>query len=90
MTKAEKLSEAQDFITRELQKHGAGRMDAMTWRQEAEDQFAETCRLTVFQRGERFVFTFTLYELIEHYDSIHWERILREHIGDVLRELRYE
>jgi hypothetical protein len=72
MTKAEKLSETQVFITRELQKHGTGRMDAMTWRQEKEDQFAETCRLTVFQRGEKLVLTFTLNELIEHYDTIHY------------------
>jgi hypothetical protein len=38
MTEAEKLSEAQDFITGELQKHGAGRTGAVSWGQEAEDQ----------------------------------------------------
>ena len=90
MTEAEKLSEAQDFITSELQKHGAGRIDAMSWGQETEDQPAGIYRLYVFQRGEKLVFTFTQYELTEYFGSIQWEKDLREHIGNVLRELRYE
>ena len=89
MTEDEKLCEAQDFITRELHKHSAGRIDAVTWGHETEDMPGGICRLTVFQSGEKHVFTFTQYELIEYFGSIQWEKDLREHIGNVLRELRY-
>jgi hypothetical protein len=90
MTEAEKLREAQHFVTRELQEHGAGRLDAMSWAQEKEDQPVGIYRLAIMRGGEKSVFAFTQYELIERFGSKQWEKDLRERIGEVLRELRYE
>ncbi len=90
MTEAEQLREAQDFITRELQQKGATRIDAMNWSQDAHDPSAGIHRLIVLGGGEISIFTFTKYELLENYGSKEWEKQLRGHVGEILRELRDE
>jgi hypothetical protein len=44
LTEAEKLREARDFSARELQKQGAGRLEAMSWSPEMEDQWEKNLR----------------------------------------------
>jgi len=84
MTEAEKLREAQNFITRELQKKGADRVDALSWDQDSHNSVAGIHRLFVFRGGEKSIFTFTEYELLEHYGSKQWEKQLRGYISDVM------
>jgi len=90
MTEPETLREAQDFITREVQKHDADRVDALSWDQGPHDLAAGIHRLVVFRGSEKSIFTFTEYELLEHYGSKEWEKQLRGHVGEILIELRYE
>jgi len=86
MTEAEKLRDAQDFITREVQKKGATRIDALTWDQGPHNPAARIHRLSIFRDGEKSVFTFTEYELPENYGSKQWEKQLRGHVGEILME----
>ncbi len=86
MTEAEQLREAQDFITRELQQKGATRIDAMNWAQDPHDPAAGIHRLIVLRGGEKSVFTFTEYELLENYGSKEWVKQLRGHVGEILME----
>lgn len=86
MIEAEKLREAQDFITRELQKQGVGRIDAISWNQGPWDPAAGIYRLIVYRDGEKSSFTFTKYELIKNYGSQQWAKDLRVHISDILME----
>jgi len=55
MREEEKLREAQDLITRELQKKGADRVDALSWDQDPNDVAARIHRLVVFRGGEKSV-----------------------------------
>ena len=87
MTETEKLREAQDFLTRELQQKGAGRIDAISWDQGPHDLAAGIHRLLVFRGGEKSIFTFTKYELLENYGSKQWEMQLRGHISDISVDL---
>ena len=87
MTDAEKLRQAQDFIAREVQKKGAGRIDALHWEQTSQDQTTKIHQLVVFRSGEKSIFTFTEYELLEKYGSKQWEKQLRSHVGEILMEL---
>ena len=90
MTITEKRHEAQDFITRELQQKGATRIDAVNWDQGPHNAAAGIHRLIVFRGGEKSIFTFTEYELLENYGSKEWGKQLRGHVGEILMELRYE
>ncbi len=86
MTETEKLRQAQDFIARELQQKGAGRIDALDWEQTPQDRATRIHRLVVFLGGEKFIFTFTEYELLDNYGSKQWQKQLRDHVGDILTE----
>ncbi len=86
MTEAEKLRQAEDFINRELQQKGTARIDALTWDQGPHDPAAGVNRLIVFRGGEKSIFTFTEYELLENYGSKEWEKQLRGHVGEILME----
>ncbi len=86
MTEAEKLREAQNFIAREVQKKGAGRIDAVNWAQCPHNAAAGIHRLIVLRGGEKSIFTFTKYELLENYGSKEWEKQLRGHVGETLME----
>ena len=90
MTEAEQLREAQDFITPELQQKGATRIDAVSWGQGPHNAAAGIHRLIVFRGGEKSIFTFTEYELLETYGSKEWQKQLRSHVGEILVELRDE
>jgi NADH:ubiquinone oxidoreductase subunit len=85
-TEAEILREAQDFITREVQKKGADRINALTWEQTPQDRATKIHRLVIFRGEEKSVFTFTEYELLEHYGSKEWEKHLQSHISDIMME----
>ena len=86
MTEAEKLRQAQDFITRDLQQKGATRIDALNWEQGPHDPAAGIHRLIAIRNGEKSIFTFTEYELLENYGSREWEKQLRGHVGQNLME----
>jgi len=86
MTEAEQLRKAQDFITQELAQKGGGRIDAISWGQGPHNAAAGIHRLIVLRGGEKSIFTFTKYELLENYGSKHWERELRVHVGEILME----
>jgi len=86
MTEAEKLRDAQDLIARELQKKSSSRIDALNWEQGLHNAAAGIHRLVVFRGGEKSIFTFTKYELLEDYSSQQWKKELRSHVGDILME----
>ena len=86
MTEAEKLREAQDFITRALQKQSVDRIDALHWEQTPQDLTTKIQRLVLLRSGEKYIFTFTEYELFEDYGSKEWEKQLRNHVGEILME----
>jgi len=85
-TKAEKLREAQDFITRELEEKASDRIDALSWSQDPHDLATGIHRLVVFRGEEKSALTFTEYELLEHYGAKQWEKHLRGHINDIMME----
>ena len=87
MIDAEKLRESQDFIAQEVQKHCATRIDALTWQQGPYNKATRIHRLVVFRGGQKSVFTFTEYELLENYGSKEWEMQLQDHVNDILTEL---
>jgi hypothetical protein len=87
MTEVEKLRKAQNFIARELQKKGTGRVDAVNWGQGPQDVAAGIYQLAVFRGSEKSVFTFSKFELLENYGSKQWEKQLRGHISDILVDL---
>ena len=87
MTEPEKLQRAQDFIDQELHRRAVERIDALNWEQTPQDRVTRIHRLVVFQGGEKSIFTFTEYELIDKYGSKKWEKQLRSHVGDVLMEI---
>ena len=87
MTEADKLAQAQGFITQELQKQGIDRKYTMTWEQTPQDRATKIHRLVLSRGCEKYIFTFTEYELLDKYGSRDWEKQLRGHIGDVLMEL---
>jgi hypothetical protein len=87
MTESEKVRNAQDFINRELQKKGAGRIDAIDWEQTLQGRATRTHRVVIIQGGEKSIFTFTEYKLLKDYGSKEWEIQLRQHVGDILMEL---
>jgi len=86
MTETEKLRKAQNFIARELQKKGTGRVDTVNWAQGPHDAATGIHRLIVLRGGEKSIFTFTKYELLENYGSKEWVKQLRGHIGEILME----
>jgi hypothetical protein len=87
MTEAEKLHNIQDFIIREVQKNGDVRVDVVNWAQDLYNSAAGIHLLEVFRGGEKSIFTFTEYELLDNYGSKQWETQLRSHVNDVLTEL---
>jgi hypothetical protein len=87
MTEAEKLHNVQHFITRELQKQGADRVGALTWEQTPQDRVTNIHRLVLFLGGEKSIFTFTEYELLDNYGSKQWEKQLQSHVNAVRTEL---
>jgi len=84
---AEKIRDAQDFIARELQKRGANQIDTLSWEQTPQDRATRIHRLVLFRGGEKSIFTFTEYELLENYGSKQWEKQLLGHISDILVDL---
>jgi hypothetical protein len=78
------LREAQEYITREIQRQTTGRIGALSWEQTPNDRAARIHRLVLFQGGEKTIFTFTEYELRENYGSEQWERRLREDVSNIL------
>jgi hypothetical protein len=87
ITEDEELQEAQSFIIRKLQRAGAGRIDALNWEQNPQGRATRIHRLVITQGGEKSTFTFTEYELLKDYGSQKWESQLRQHVGDILKEL---
>jgi len=87
MTESEKIALSQDFINRELQRRGVERIDTITWEQTPQDRITRIHRLVVFRGGEKSIFTFTEYELLDKYGSKQWEKQLRDYVGEVLVEL---
>ena len=87
MIDVDKIREAQDFIIRELKKQSVGRIDAIEWQQTPQNRATHIYRLVLFRGGEQSVFTFSEYELLENYGSKHWEKQLRDHVGDIMTEL---
>jgi len=65
---------------------GTGRVDAVNWAQGPRDPAAGIHRLVVFRGGEKSIFTFSEYELLNQRDSKQWEKQLRGHVGDILME----
>lgn len=88
MIEVDRLQEAQEFITRELQRQSTDRIDAADWQQTPQDRATRVYRLVVFRSGEKSIFTFTEYELLENYGSKEWEKQLRDHCSDILTEFR--
>ena len=88
MTDAEKLSLAQDFLSRELQKYGADSLEAVSWEQTPQGRASRYHRLVILRGGEKSLFKFTEYELLKDYGSEKWENRLRNRIGDILIELK--
>ena len=86
MTEAKKILGAEDSIARKLLKHDASRIDAPNWEQGPHDPAAGIHRLIVSRDGEKSIFTFTEYELLENYGSKEWEKQLRGHVGEILME----
>jgi len=86
MTEAEKLRQAQDFITRELQKKATDRVDALSWEQTPQDRATRIHRLVISRGRKKCAFTFTEYELLEHHGSKLWEKHLQGHISDIMME----
>jgi len=86
MTEAEKLREGQDLIARELQKKGADWIDTIYWEQTPHEQAARIHRLVVLRGGEKYIFTFTEYELLEDHGSREWKKQMRIHVGEILME----
>ncbi len=86
MIEVNKLREAQDFINREPQKQSANRVDMLDWQQIPQDRATKIHRLVVFRGGEKSVFTFTEYDLLENYGSKQWEKQLRDQVSDILTE----
>jgi hypothetical protein len=87
MTDSDKLTKAQDYISRELQKQGSDRIDALHWEQSLHDQATKIHRLDSFRGGEKSIFTFTEYKLLDDYGSREWEKQMRRQVGDILMEL---
>ena len=86
MTESEKVRNAQNFIAQEVQKKGASRVDEVNWEQGPHDVTVGIHRLIVLRGGEKSIFTFTEYELLDNYGSKQWEKQLRIHVGEVLME----
>jgi hypothetical protein len=87
MTDSEKLTKAQDYISRELQQQGTNPIDVLTWEQTPQDRATKIHRLVLFRGGDKSVFTFTEYELLDNYGSKLWEKELQGHVGEILMEL---
>jgi hypothetical protein len=87
MTESQKIVSAQDFINRELQRRSVDRIDAITWEQTPQDRTTRIHRLVVLRGSEKSIFTFTEYEILDHYGSKQWEKQLRCHVGEVLMEI---
>ena len=83
----EKLRYTQDFITRELQKQSADRIDALTWEQTPQGRATRTHRLVIFRGDVKSIYTFTEYELLKDYGSKKWEKKMGQHVGDILKEI---
>jgi hypothetical protein len=86
MIEIDKLREAPDFITRELQKQGVDLIDTIDWQQTPQDRATKIHRLVLIRGGEKSIFTFTEYELLENHGSKQWEKQLRDHVSDMLME----
>jgi hypothetical protein len=86
MTEAEKISLAQEFIKRDLQKQGAVRIDAIDWEQTPQSRASRYHRLVISRGGEKSIFKFTEYELLKDHSSEKWKNRLRSHVGDILIE----
>ncbi len=86
MTELDKLSEAQHFINRELQKRVVDRIGAIDWQQTPQDRATRIHRLVLFRGKEKSIFTFAEYELLENFGSKQWQKQLREHVSDILTE----
>ena len=86
MTESEKVRNAQDFINRELQKKGAGRIDKIEWEQTPQGRVTRVHRLVIIRGGEKSIFTFTEYELLKDYGSKKWENQLLHRVGNILME----
>lgn len=83
MTDAEKVTRAQDLITRKLYKQGDDRIDKIEWEQTPLSRLARIHRLVIFRRGEKSIFIFTEYELLKDYGSDKWEHRLLRRVSDI-------
>jgi hypothetical protein len=88
MTDAEKLSLAQDFLSRELQRYGADHLEAVSWEQTPQGRASRYYRLVILRGGEKYIFKFTEYELLKDYGSGKWENRLRNRLGEILIEFK--
>ena len=86
MTDSDKLKQAQDFITRTLQKQGTVRIDAIDWEQTPQGRVSRYHRLVISRGDEKSIFKFTEYELLKDYGSKKWENRLRSRVTDILIE----
>ena len=87
MIDTEKLRKAEDFIAQEVQKHCATRTDELTWEQGPYNKATKIHKLVVSRGGQKSVFTFTEYELLENYGSKESKVQLHNHVNDILTEL---
>jgi hypothetical protein len=83
MSDAEKVTHAQDLITRELHKLDDDRIDKIEWEQTPQGRLARLHRLVIFRRGEKSIFIFTEYELLKDFGSDKWEHRLQCRVGDI-------
>jgi hypothetical protein len=86
MTESDKLSQAQDFLTHELRKRGASRIDAIDWEQTPQGRVSRYHRLVIFRGSEKSISKFTEYELLKDYGSEKWKNRLRSRVADILIE----
>jgi hypothetical protein len=86
MTETEKIQYTQDYVTRELKKQGAVRIEAIDWEQTPQGRVSRYHRLVISRGDEKSIFKFTEYELLKDYGSKKWENRLQSRIGDILIE----
>ena len=88
MTESDKLIQAQNLLTRELQNQDDDRIDKIEWEQTPQGRISRIHRLVIFRRGEKSIFTFTEYELLKDYGSEKWEHRLRRRVDNILIDFK--
>ena len=87
MNDSEKLLEAQDFISRQVQQQSSKQIDATSWGQGMIDPVVGIYRFAVYHGRERSIFAFTKDALVKNHGSEQWEKQLQAHINTILMEI---